>query len=196
MSISINLLPDLRQAKLRVRRRRQMALGISVLVWAICGGSVVVLFLYNAGQKGLIALHDRSIADNKAKLESVEGLTDALTAQQHLAALPALYSERVLYTKFFEAYTQGDPLDITLDTLMVDEQNTLQVNGTGKTFAAVAKLARALETLNVTLGDNAAPANTPYFSSVEIASTENTPGKGVVFTLSAIVASEVLRASN
>jgi Tfp pilus assembly protein PilN len=192
MSIMINLLPDLRQAKLRQRRRRQLALGVSFLVWAICGGSLVVMFLYSAGQKVLISTRTSAINDKKEQLKQVDGLMDALTAQQHLASLPQLYSQRVLFSEFFKAYSQADPVDVTLESLTVDERNVLTVNGVGRSFAAVAKLARALEASNVTLGDDAAKTNMPYFSDVAISNTINTPGKGIVFNMTATVSPEVL----
>lgn len=78
MGILVNLLPDLRQAKQREQRRRQLAIGISVLIWALCAGTILVMFLFSAGQKVTIKLHDSNIAKNRASLEKVAGLTDAL----------------------------------------------------------------------------------------------------------------------
>ncbi|HEY6737121.1 MAG TPA: PilN domain-containing protein [Candidatus Saccharimonadia bacterium] len=194
MSVLLNLLPDLRQAKLREQRRRQMAVGISVLVWAACAGVVLVLFLFSAGQAVQIAVHSHNIDDTKTKLQSVSGLTGALTAAQHLNALPELYANRVLFTKFFGAYQDADPLDVTLSSLHVNEANVLTVNGVSKSYAALAKLQRAMELSNVSVGQRASAQNTPYFSNVSLDSAVNTTGKGINFTLSAQVSSEALHA--
>lgn len=194
MGILINLLPDLRQAKLREQRRRQTAIGVSVLVWAVCGVTVLLMFLYSAGIKVRIAGLNDNIAKNKVALNSVDGLTDALTAAQHLNSLSSLYANRVLFSQFFSAYSASDPVDTTLSSLTVDETNNLTVSGASKSFASLAKLQRALEQSNVTIGDGASTKNTAYFSSVKVQSAVNTAGKGVVFTLNATVSSEVLHA--
>jgi Tfp pilus assembly protein PilN len=194
MSALVNLLPDLRQAKLREVRRRQLAVGVSIVVWIVCAVSVLVLFLYSAAQRIAILSDRNTIEAGKKTLERTSGLTDALTAAQHLAALPGLYSNRVLITKFLAAYSASDPTDVSITTLKVDSANVLSVSGIGKSFASVAKLARSMEALNVSLGPNAAATNKPYFSKVTIGSTSNQVGKGVTFTLTATVSSEVLHA--
>lgn len=194
MGIVINLLPDLRQAKLREQRRRQFAVGIAISVWVVCVASILLMFLYSAGQKLSITIHDKNIAATTDKLNQVTGLTDALTAQQHLNSLGTLYSNRVLFTQFFDAYQASSPADIALDTLKVDADNLLVVDGTAKSFAAIAKLQRALEQSHVTVGPSAAASNSPYFSAVNIKSAVNTNGKGIVFNINAKVSPEVLNA--
>jgi Tfp pilus assembly protein PilN len=185
MNILINLLPDVRQAKLRERRRRQMASGISVMVWVVCGAVVALMAVYVAGQKVVIANYTNSINSNKAKLQAVSGLVDALTAEQHLASLPSLYEKRIYMTKFFEAYTSASPGDVSLTSMTIDSQNALVVNGVGATYASVAKLARALEAANVSVGTTAAANNTPYFSGVTITNVSSTTAHGVSFTIGA-----------
>ncbi len=186
MSILINLLPDIRQAKLREHRRRQLVSGVSVLVWVICGSVVALMAVYSTGQKVVIDNYTRSIADNKVKLQAVPGLVDALTAQEHLAELPTLYDNRVYMTKFFRAYSEVNPTAIGLTSMAIDAQNAMTINGTGDSYAAVAKLARALQASNVKIGTGAAEANTPYFSGVIITNVA-LAAKGVTFTLSANV---------
>jgi hypothetical protein len=172
-----------------------MAMGITLLVGAISVGSVMVLFLFMAGQQVQIKIHNDSIAANKSKLNAVSGLTDALTASQHLNSLPGLYSQRVSFTKFFAAYTDVNPVDTTLNSLTVDSSNSLQINGVSKTYGAIAKLARALADANVTVGTGANAANTPYFSSVSIANATTLAGRGVQFSITATVSPEVLGGS-
>jgi len=160
--------------------------GISVLVWVVCGALVGLLLIVVAGQKVAIKAYTDSIKTNKATLEKVEGLKDALTAQQHLASLPQLYDKRAYFSKFFKAYAEADPTDVTLTSLAVDDSNLLTAEGTTKTYAEVAKLARALAALNVTVGTGAATDNTPYFSDVTIKTVGKT-GDIVTFAITATV---------
>ncbi|MDF2461560.1 MAG: hypothetical protein K0S68_963 [Candidatus Saccharibacteria bacterium] len=192
MSILINLLPDLRQAKLRERRRRQLVSGISVLVWSICGGVVLLLVIFSTGQKVVINNLNNSIDQKKGELERMEDLPEALTAADHLNSLhgidgqPGLYDKRVLYTNFFKAYESADPTDITLQSLGVDASNALVVKGLGKSYAAVAKLARAVERYNVTVGPNANSANSPYFTDVKLLNVSQDT-TGVAFSMNATI---------
>lgn len=201
MSILLNLLPDLRQAKLRERRRRQLVAGVSVMIWVVCGAVIVLMSLYVAGQKVIINNLTNSINSEKKQLSDVPNLLDAFTAEQHLASLPGLYSQRVYLTKFFDAYTQANPQDVTLNSMTVDQSNNLTVDGAGKTYASVAKLARALSASNVKVGTGAQASNSPYFTNVQITSVSNSgagtgaKGGGVQFSITATLQSGVTSGS-
>jgi len=195
MSIMINLLPDVRQAKLRERRRKQMASGIAVMVWVVCAAVVVLMSVYVAGQKVAINVLNGNIKDKENKLQSISGLPEALNAEEHLASLSDLYSKRVYMTKFFDAYQQADPQDAVLNSLTVDASNTLTVSGEAKTYADVAKLDRALAASNVQVGTNANASNEPYFSNVNISSV-SADSKGVSYTITATVAPAATEGGN
>jgi Tfp pilus assembly protein PilN len=200
VSILINLLPDMRQAKLRERRRRQLVAGVSVMIWAVCGAIIVFMSLYVAAQKVIINNATNSINSEKKQLSDVPNIIDAYTAEQHLASLPGLYSQRVYMTKFFDAYTQANPQDVTLNSMNVDQSNLLTVNGSGKSYAAVAKLARALEAANVKVGNGAQASNTPYFTNVHIMNVQNSGAgtnskSGVQFSIEATLQSGVTSGS-
>ncbi|HSX01575.1 MAG TPA: hypothetical protein VLF67_05020, partial [Candidatus Saccharimonas sp.] len=163
MNVLVNLLPDTRQAKLKAARRRQLATSIAVVVWIVCGGVVVLMALYTTSQKLIISGLNSKIADNTQKLENTQGLIDALTTQQHLAALPGLYKNRAFFTKFFNAYGEANPQQVSLATMTLGADNSLTVVGTAPSFAAVGKLARAMEAEHVTIGTGA-PTTEPYFT--------------------------------
>lgn len=191
MSILINLLPDVRQAKLRNKHHRQLATGLSVTLWSVCGVVLVLLTLYVTGQAVVIKALSNNISTMEGQLQAIPGLTTALTGEQHLASLSTLYSERVYLSKFFSAYTAADPASVNLSSLSIDAQNNLTVNGTADSYASVAKLARALENSNLTLGSGAAPSNTPYFTDVNITTVGSSSG-GIGFSLSAVLGSGVV----
>ncbi|HVQ43644.1 MAG TPA: PilN domain-containing protein [Candidatus Saccharimonadia bacterium] len=196
MSTLINLLPDLRQAKLRERRRRQLVSGVSVTIWIVCGAVVALMSIIAAGQKVSISNHTKAITQGKTDLENVAGLLDALTAEEHLKALPALYDQRVYLTKFFKAYSEASPVSTTISSLSADNQNVLTVRGVAPTYAEVAKLARALIGSNVTVGSSALASNSPYFSDVTIQSVDSGDKTGVNFTIKATMGSGVTSGSN
>jgi hypothetical protein len=183
--ILVNLLPDLRQAKLKEQRRRQLISGISILIWAVCGGIVVLMLLYVVGQKAYISDATSKIKNKQNDLRAMPDLIPALTAQQHLSSLSNLYAKRVYLSKFFNAYMQADPVDVSISSLTVDANNVLSVHGQAPTYAEVAKVIRALEACNVKVCAGATPTSTPYFSNVAASSVESSQKGRVDFTVTA-----------
>ena len=183
MSVLINLLPDLRQAKLRDKRRRQLASGVAVVIWSVCGGAILLLSIYWGTQKAIIAVKSNSITDKIKQIREVPGLTEALTAQEHLAALPGLYSRRVYISKFLTAYEAANPANLVLNSLALDATNALKVSGTANNYSSVAKLARALEQSNLTVGPGALVNNQPYFTNVAISGVTTDSTSRVAFTI-------------
>ena len=61
-----------------------------------------------------------------------------------MASLPSLYGQRVYMTKFLQAYSASDPTAVSLNSLTIDTTNKLTVEGSGQSYAAVAKLARGV----------------------------------------------------
>jgi Tfp pilus assembly protein PilN len=202
MSILINLLPDIRQAKLRDRHRRQLFTGVSLLIWAVCGGVVLVLGLYAAGQAVVIKSVTSQISNRESQLQNVPGLTTALTAEQHLASLSTLYQQRVYVSQFFTAYEAADPTGVTANSLTIDSSNNLVVDGTGTTYTAIATLARAMEKANVSSGSAGTTTDSPAFSEVSIVNVSNATGGvsggtgGISYTIDAVINSGVVSGSN
>ena len=192
MSVAINLLPDTRQAKLRERSRRRLITVVAVSVWAVSVAVVLVLFLASQGQKVIINDLTSKISSKEQTLQSTPGLIDALSAQQHLLAVPLLFGQRVYFTKFFAAYVASNPSQITLNSLNVDSGNVLSVSGTAPSYQAVSKLAEAMTAQHVTLGAGASASSQPYFTNVTISSASQQSGGSTSFTLRANLASEVI----
>ncbi len=194
MSIMINLLPDTRQIKQRNLQRRKLVTGIGVLVWAVCGGAIVLLMLTVISEGVKISTLNTSIAEKKSKLEREPGLIDALTTQAHLAALPGLYGQRVYLTKFFQAYSKANPQDVALTALNVNSDNTLTLTGSAKAYASVAKLVRALEDQPESATATASDAP-KAFSNINISSVGQTGG-AVSFTINAAFTQGVVTSGN
>lgn len=192
MSIAINLLPDIRQQRILEARRRRMVLSVSVIVWVACGVVVLLLFLLSTGQKVAIDDASKKIASKEAEIESTSDLIDALTAQQHIASLPAVIDRKILLSKFFTAYSEVNPKAVALDSLSVTDINVLNIAGTATSYGDVAKLARSLEGSNVVVGTGALATNSPYFTGVSIDSASaNDQGKRS-FVIKANISTEVL----
>jgi Tfp pilus assembly protein PilN len=191
MSVAINLLPDLRQAKLQDQSRRRLITVVAVTVWAVSAGVVLLMFLFSQGQKVIINDLTKKISTKEQTLSSMSGLIDALTADQHLLSATNLFGRRVYFTKFFAAYTVSNPSQVKLDSLTIDAGNVLTIGGTAPSYSSVSKLAVAMQKQNVSFGTGASATNQPYFTNVKISTASQETGGSTSFTITANVASEV-----
>ncbi len=187
MSVLINLLPDVRQARIAAERSKRTAGVVTFLVCGAAIGGVILLAVTVAGQRLAITGMTRGITYKHAQLTSQAELLPALTAQEHLASLPGLYDQRVHLSKFFQALQGATPTDVSIASLAVDQQNKIRFNGTAKSYAAAAKFARALGASGVKVGPDAKADGQPRFTGVTIESTSGESGGRVSFTMTAIM---------
>jgi len=191
MSIVINLLPDLRQKRLLEQRQRRLATVIAIMVSSISAGLLLLLFIFSVGQKVIIDNLSKDITSKEQAISSTKDVINALTAQQNLAILPSVWRQRVYLTKFFDAYVQVNPTDVTLNSLSISSGNVLQVTGRAGSYKSVSKLAEAMMQENVTFGKNAKTTNLPYFNNVNIQSV-NSSDNGSSFNITASLSSETV----
>jgi hypothetical protein len=186
VSVLVNLLPDVRQAKLKEHRRRQLVTGVSILIWIVCGAIFAILSIYEIGQKAIISVTTGDIKKNETTLQNMSGLTNALTASEQASALPGLYSQRTFMSKFFIAYEAASPTNVALSSMTTDSSGNLTISGSAPDYVSVARLARALAADNVAVGQGSAAGNTPYFNTVNIASVSSSSGT-VSFSITAVI---------
>ena len=193
MAITINLLPDLHQAKLKAKRYRQLAVGSSIVVCSASLGIVLVLFIAVQAQNVQMDRLKNSIQEKEAIWVGTPNLQKILTTQQNLVFLPQLYKERAYMTKFLNLLGSVSPKDIALQSLDLDSANTLKVIGRSRNYAAATKFAKALEASNVTLGPGAGRDNLPNFSNINLGALATATDGKVDFTLSASLSPGVIR---
>lgn len=191
MSLVVNLLPDLRQARLKEQRQRRLATAISIIVAVSGVGILLLLFAFSVGQQVIMNDLTKKISTKEANIRNTVGVIGALTAQQRLDALSTVWTQRVYMSKFFEAYEQANPNDVTLNDLAIDSNNQLQVSGMAGSYKSVSKLAEAMMQENVTFGKDAKSVNQPYFTSVAIRSANSTDA-GLSFAITASLSSEAV----
>lgn len=187
-TLRINLLPEARLAKLRAQQQRQTAGTIATVICILCAVLVVGAYAVTLAQGKHISDLNRDIKTNESQLYGHKDLADMLTLQQHLADLPALYSQRAYLTHFFTIMQSLAPGEISVNTLTFNNTaNTLTISGHGKSFAAIDKYVKVLEggsSVSVDKDGN------PYFSSVTINGVSN-DSKTSSFNITLTVNSEV-----
>jgi Tfp pilus assembly protein PilN len=193
MSVRINLLPDVKQAKLKASRARQLAASLCFLVIGLSLGSIVLLVIIRGAQALRINQLTNDIARSQAELESMDDLPEALTAEQHLRSLNDLYGQRAAYSKFFDVMESVAPVsEFGLEDLAYQE-GTLRVGGKARTMALLDKFMKALEAANVEVGTGASRTNAPYFTEVNLQDATSDDTRRVAFTLVVTVSPEVFQ---
>lgn len=191
MATAINLLPDVRQEKVKAKHRRQTAAALATVITSIAVGLVIILFLITQGQKIRISQLQASINDSQSKITGDKDAVKIVTAQQHLASLPDLYRQRVFMSKFFTVLGTVSPKDYDLETLTVDATNTIKFTGKARNYYTVAKFAKALEADNVTIGPSPNVSNSPNFTDIKLDTTSAGNDGKVSFTLTTTMSKEV-----
>jgi Tfp pilus assembly protein PilN len=196
MTPQINLLPEVRQAKLKAKRHRRLAAGLATAVIGFSLITVVVLALVSQAQKLRISQLSREIETRQNEIKTTPNLEKMLTTQQHLSSLPGLYSQRVFMTKFYNLLSGVSPRDLAFESLEIDAQNVMSVKGRARNYNIASKFAKALEASNLTLGDKANPNNSAHFSEVTLGTVSAEDDGKVVFELKAKIATEVTSDAN
>lgn len=176
MSTKINLLPDVRQAKIQDKSRRRLAVAVMAGSVMVLIGALLLGFLTEQAQRLTINSLTNSIKDKKTQINNTPDIKTMLSLQARLAALPKLYSDRVLMTKLNKVLSGLEPSDTAFTDLSIDNNHQLTFNATGKTYLTAARIAKALEASNVSVGDGAAATNEPYFSDVQLSAVTSDSG--------------------
>ncbi len=183
MAAAINLLPDIRLAKLRARRNRHLAVGVATIVCVISASVVLLLLLLIGAQNIRLAQINNNIKNKQAELDQITNLADIVTLQQHLDSLPGLYNSRIHLSRFFKVLVAVSPKELTVSKLELDSLNTLKVSGQSRNFATVNKLVKALEA--------STQDGRPNFDNIVLESLTNESVNKAAFTLTATMAPEV-----
>ncbi len=191
MATLINLLPDLRQEKMRNKQRRRLAKLVASGVAGACMAILVVLFLITLGQNVRVSQLSSQIQVNQANLDNVKDLQKVVTVQQHLNSLETLYRQRIYLSKFYGVLSQLEPKEIGLQTLNLDQNNLLTVNGLARNYGSITKFVKALEASNISLGFGADSKNQPNFKDLQLTSVAADASNQVNFAITATMSTEV-----
>jgi Tfp pilus assembly protein PilN len=152
--IQFNLLPDVKLAYIRAKRRKRIVTVISSSVIASCLTVLVLLFAFvNIAQKQHLSDLSKDINSQVKELQDTQNLDSILTVQNQLMVLDGLHDKKPLASRLFNYLTQVTPAEINITKLDVDfQQSTMKVTGSSKSLNDVNKFADTLKFTNFTIG--------------------------------------------
>ncbi|MBI4100964.1 hypothetical protein HY441_00635 [Candidatus Microgenomates bacterium] len=186
---AVNLLPDTKQQRLRLKRTRQVAVSIATLVLIVAIAAPVLLVVARQSQQVLLDRTQKQIDERKKTLKETDNISTMLTVKDHLASLPSLYDQRTFATELLAVLPGVMPQEIRLTNIEVDVgAGTISFAGSSPTYGAVEKFFRAVQQAGIKVDANRVdpnPDTSGYFTSVVLEDVSGPSGSEVTFTIKA-----------
>jgi hypothetical protein len=145
MSVAINLLPDVRLARIRAQHMRHLVTGIAVAIWIVVGIIVGGLFLGIGAQKLVLSNVNSQIKTDIGSINATPNLNAALTTQQILENLPGLYGGRVYFSKLMPVITAAMPSTLFVSSVTTTTGNAITISGDANSAYTVDQFYEALK---------------------------------------------------
>lgn len=194
MAVQVNLLPDIKQERLRAERIKQLTIGIAVSVLIAAIGVPLILFSVNQGIKFAQGRTQEDIAERTNQIQTFPDINTMLSVQANLDALPDLYHQRVQPSELLGLLPSLMPAEIRLSSLELTPEGNLKLIGFSPTFNAVQTFYTALG--NAGLATNTEriepnPDTEGYFTNLVLESASGDADE-VSFSISATYAPELI----
>jgi Tfp pilus assembly protein PilN len=185
MPVMINLLPDIRQQKLRDAEKRQLLGLVMTTVLIVCGVLVGGMFVITAAQSARITSLTKSIAQKQSQISNDTDLPKVLTAQQQIVQLGALLKRKVYVSKLFAVLSEvsPSPKELAVSSMTSDDTGLLTAKVTAKSFYTATRAVAALAASNISVGSKAQSTNTPDFSNISLSAVDSDTSGIVSFTV-------------
>ena len=149
MVAQVNLLPGLKQDKLKGKRTRQLAISIGVTVAVIAIVVPVILFAYRSTQSLVLSRTQKSINEHLDTIRNFEDIDTMLSVKDNLNDLPALYNRRLYISELFKILPAATPQEVRFSSLEITSSSGFTIVGRTDSYRAVEKLFEALKQLSV-----------------------------------------------
>jgi Tfp pilus assembly protein PilN len=151
--ISVNLLPNSRLERIHAAKRQRSVATLSVL--AIIAGVAlpIILVIVWLGQRGILALTQRSIDRQVGELRAVENLDEILTVQNKLNSLPTLNQQRLYNSTFLTLLPKLLPPRVSLTEIGISESGTVRLAGKAPSTSPIEDFIAILRRTELFQGD-------------------------------------------
>jgi hypothetical protein len=141
MAVQFNLLPDVKLEFNRSQHTKRMVYTLSALASLVVIGLFVISFVVvNVLQKELLNHANGDIQYYSNKIKGIKDLSQVLTIQNQLKALPTLHSQKHYTSRLFNYLPELTPNDIHIGKLSLDTTaNTIQIDGTSDSVEHINK---------------------------------------------------------
>ncbi len=189
MNHQVNLLPDVKQQRLRQHKLRQLAISASIFIIAVAVGIPILLLLAKGSQIIYINRVQSQIDENIQTLRNTPDINTMLTIKDHLNSLTTLYAGRTLPSKLLALLPSVTPKDIVLNSIDTDlAAHSISFTGSANSYNLVNKFYHALLESGVSVDHNKVdpdPNTSGNFTNVVLTSAAGPSGDQVTFQIEA-----------
>lgn len=185
--IELNLLPDVKKEFIRAQRTRNTVSAASILVTLGAAGILVFLGLVVYGGQALyISTKTSDIKKAHKELSEIPEIDKYLTVQNQLSNINDLHADKYIYSRAMDYLLQlnpAQPNNVALAAVtLTKEDNSLQIEGTARNFAAVSVFQTTLTNATLNYKADGEDRNIPLFSSVMLVDTGLANVEGTTFS--------------
>lgn len=168
--IQFNLLPDVKQEFIKVRRTKRNAIVVAAIVTATALTILIILVLVvDVAQKKHLSDLNADIKKYSAQLQSTPDLNKILTVQNQLNSLTALHSQKPVASRLPDYLAKITPAQVSVTKLHIDfTANSIDITGEADSLSTVNKYVDTLKFTTFTT-DTDTKAK-PAFSDVVLSS--------------------------
>lgn len=194
--IQINLIPDVKQAYLKARKMRNLAITFSILAGLAAGAVVVLMVLFLLVQVGRDKLADMAIDKEYKQLSEVNDLSNLITIQNQLSLISGQHQARSVDSRLFtvlQSINPPAPNDVRFTSVKLDPTaKLLTLEGVADAgYPAVEALKKTITNAQFQYAesteDTATTTTIPLMDEVEVGETsfgETSDGRRVLrFTM-------------
>lgn len=183
--IQFNLLPEIKIQYLKARQQKRMVVLISTI--AVVASVVILVLLASfvfGVQKKSIGDLNKDIDSKGSELQNTKDLSQILTVQNQLRALPELHDQKAVASRLFGYISQTTPADASIARININFiDSTMAISGSATTLETVNIFTDTLKfTQYKTASQEEDEDGKPAFSEV-VLSTFGRDSKGATYTI-------------
>jgi len=137
MAVLINLLPDIKQQRLRAKRRKRNMLLAAMGIMGVGIALPLISGIAIGTQRLLIEREGTRNQQGIEELKSVENINEALTAQNQLRSIYSLKDNGEDYRGFFTILESAISPNVSIQSIAIDASGVMEISGTAKDVDAV-----------------------------------------------------------
>jgi len=186
--IQLNLLPDVKKEFIKTQRLKRNIISGAIIGSGVAIGLIVLLAIYvHVAQRVARNQLQGDINKSSQELSSKQDLSKVLTVQGALNALPSLYDQKTITSRFFDYLRVVMPNQTVLTKLDADlAKRTLKLDGTAADYKSLNIFVDTLKNAQLSYGTTDKRSTVQAFKNVIItsANSSNDVNKpGVTFNL-------------
>lgn len=154
--VQFNLLPDIKLQFIKAQRTKYLVTFVSIVVSAASIGLLIFSIVFvHVVQEQLIKKSTEDINKTQKQILAIDDVKTMLTVQNQLNTLPNLHESKGVPSRIFTYLQQTTPLQISLDNMEVDFENSMiTIGGNGPSIESIRIYADALKLAHFHSVDN------------------------------------------